>query len=173
MNIFVTNQNPELAAKALDDKRIVKMVLESAQMLSTAINMHGGKAPYKSTHVNHPANVWARANRENFKWLYNHFVALSNEYGQAYNKHHKCSFHSIQIYDMINVLPEGELTPFANCAAHSGKGISFKHLADTLEAYRRYLIARWNTDIRKPTWTNRNMPTWVKLDNTGVFVYSD
>lgn len=174
MNIFVTDTSPAESAKNLDSKRVNKMLLESCQMLSTAVNEHGGNAPYKSTHRNHPSNIWCRSSVKNWLWLFDHAAALSTIYSLETGKIHKCHIilNEISTQGLIHFIPKGELTPFVNCAAHSGKGISFKHLTDTPEAYRKYLIARWNTDTRKPTWTNRNMPNWVKLDNSGVFVYS-
>lgn len=152
MNIFVTTDCPVLAAKYLDDKRVVKMVLESAQMLCTAITEHGGDAPYKPTHKNHPCNVWARKTRANYNWLLEHFIALSDEYTNRYNKVHK-SFNLLpQLKSGALVIPEGDLTPFANCAAHADLGISYKHVKDTHTAYQLYLNDRWDTDKRTPTW---------------------
>ena len=75
MNIFVTHLDPVKCAQNLDDKRVIKMILESAQMLSTSINVSGGKGPYKTTHVNHPCSVWVRSSNANYYWLLNHFQA--------------------------------------------------------------------------------------------------
>jgi len=160
MNIFATDNNPIQSAIYLDDKRVVKMVLESTQMLCTAINEWGGNAPYKSTHKNHPANVWVRQTRHNFDWLLAHAKALSAEYTYRYGKIHKCLdiLSNIEKHNLNVLVPGGPLTPFANCAAHKGKEISFKHIADVTEAYKQYLNLRWETDVRKPTWTNRAIP---------------
>lgn len=173
MNIFVTDSDPDTSAKNLDDKRVIKMVLESAQMLSTAIIFH--KYPeyfvdnseqnrikrrsasvllgvYKPTHINHPSNVWARNTRSNWQWLFEHFEALCLEYKARYSKTHKCS----QIGDLLaqnaDFIPKGSITEFANCAAHKGLGISYKHLEDVELAYKLYLNDRWGTDKRIPTW---------------------
>lgn len=172
MNIFVSDQNYVKSATALDDKRLVKMVLETTQMLSTAINECGGKAPYKSTHKNHPCNVWARQTTGNFEWLLNHGFSLSIEYTGRFGKIHKCAniLYDIQEQRLNKVIPSGPLTPFANCAANSDKGISYKHISDTIQAYKLYLIDRWNTDKRKPVWTNNSCPYWVDFDiRTGLF----
>ena len=137
------------------------MVLESAQMLCTAVNENGGKAPYKSTHKNHPANVWARETRSNYCWLLEHFKGLCQEYTHRFNKEHKCS----QLIDFLkenNVYtPTGPLTKFANCAAHKDKGLNFKNETDVVLAYQLYLNKRFKTDTRKPIWTNRQKPSWV------------
>jgi len=165
MNIFVTDTNPYVAAANLDDKRVVKMILESTQMLCTAINENGGKAPYKSTHKNHPSNVWARQNRENWYWLWHHAMALSNQYTSVYGKEHKCVSILTELNrttEHLKYLPEGTLTPFANCAANQSKGLSFKHIPSVTDAYKEYLAARWATDARKPTWTNRTVPSFYE-----------
>ena len=67
MNIFVISQNPDECAQALDDLRLNKMILETAQLLSTAIRFHGytGNLAYKATHINHPCSIWARTSRGN------------------------------------------------------------------------------------------------------------
>lgn len=175
MNIFVTDEHPERSAKELDDKRVIKMILECTQMLCTAINENGGQTPYKSTHKNHPANVWVRQSRANWHWLWSHAYELMDRYQAVYGKNHKCRMIIIDLVDngLDNLIPDGPLTPFANCAANSEKGISYKHLTDVTKAYRLYLIDRWNTDVRKPTWQKRNLPKWLKIDNEGRFVYSE
>ena len=165
MNIFVSDNSPTISAISLDDKRVVKMILETAQMLSTAINEAGGTAPYKSTHKNHPCNVWARQSKKNFVWLLKHGYALSEEYTKRFDKVHKCAS-VLSLIDnecLVEILPDGPLTPFANCAAHQGKGFNFKHIKEVTEAYRQYLNARWVTDVRKPVWTNREKPKWANI----------
>ena len=154
MNIFVTNDCPIKSAQYLDDKRVVKMCLETAQMLSTAMHFHGGTGPYKLNHVNHPCTVWTRESRENYVWLLKHFKALSNEYTRRYGKVHK-SYR--ECYDTLSkgqyLLPSKGRTDFANCAANKTKGISYKHISNVHDAYKQYLKFRWKTDTRQPTWT--------------------
>lgn len=173
MNIFVTSDCPLEAAINLDDKRVVKMVLESAQMLSTAILYH--KHPeyfvdnseenrtkrkaaatllgiYAPTHPNHPCNVWARETRSNYEWLHSHFEALCEQYSSRYGREHKTSQIGDTLLSLASYIPEGDLTPFVNCAAHSGLGISYKHVNDVHLAYKLYLNDRWDTDKRTPTW---------------------
>ena len=43
MNIFVLDRNPVIAAQMQCDKHIVKMIVESGQMLSTVHRMLDGK----------------------------------------------------------------------------------------------------------------------------------
>lgn len=163
MNIFASDVCPIKSADNLDSKRVNKMLLESCQMLSTAINEHGGKAPYKSTHKNHPSNIWCRTTRVNFYWLVAHAERLAEIYSIETGKVHKCETILKQLKSMASYIPEGELTLIPNCAANADKGVSFKHLTDIPQAYKEYLVARWNTDTLKPTWKNRNIPDFYKV----------
>jgi Pyrimidine dimer DNA glycosylase len=165
MNIFISDSNYVNCALALDDKRLVKMVLETAQLLSTAVNECGGSAPYKSTHKSHPCTIWARQTRGNFEWLLNHGFALALEYTERFKKTHKCMFvlAEIEEKEMSKHIPDGPLMPFPNCTANATKGISYKHISDVTEAYKQYLNARWATDTRKPVWTGRSKPIWANF----------
>ena len=66
------------------------MILASAQILCTAHHYYGNgdNVPYKKTHLNHPSTVWARENSRNYYWLYNHMLALGQEYTKRYGKTH-------------------------------------------------------------------------------------
>lgn len=155
MNIFATTSDPAACAAALDNKRLVKMVLESAQLLSTAITVNGGVGPYKVTHVNHPCSVWARSSRSNYLWLLEHFKSLCSEYTFRYGKVHKCELLLPQFISNLHLMPEADLTAFANCT-------EFKHIADVHAAYRQQMISKWRRD-KAPRWTNRNKPDWADI----------
>lgn len=161
MNIFFTSPDPRVCARNLDDKRVVNMTLESAQMLSTALHDVGVKDPllYKSTHYNHPVNKWVRQSRPNFLWLLEHLEALSKEYTHRFDKIHASSalIPACQHYKML--IPLRPLAPFPNCAKREDMGLDFTHLP-VLEAYKTYLNARWKLDKLTPTWTNREPPKW-------------
>jgi hypothetical protein len=108
VNIFYLDRDPVVAAKAMTNKHVVKMILESAQLLSTAHRVldgtpttqysksgarllrysHPNDLLYKSTHINHPSAIWVRTSSSNYGWLYNHFVALCQEYTSRYGKVH-------------------------------------------------------------------------------------
>jgi len=89
MNIFYLDKCPVKAAQAQYNKHVVKMILESAQILCTVHRYFGNEdVPYKSTHLNHPSTVWARTNNRNYMWLYQHMMALGDEYTKRYNKKH-------------------------------------------------------------------------------------
>ena len=94
MNIFYLDRDPQIAAQMMCDKHVVKMILESAQMLSTAHRVLDGdeyadkNGLYKKAHVNHPSSEWVRCSYQQYKWLYDHMVALMEEYTYRYGKHH-------------------------------------------------------------------------------------
>ena len=98
MNIFYLDRDPYKAASHFYDKHKVKMILESAQMLCTAHHVCGNPddVPYRQAHLNHPSTIWARQSRPNYYWLYEHMIALGQEYTKRYGKIHmtidKCRF---------------------------------------------------------------------------------
>ena len=89
MNIFYLHEDPHLAASYVYDKHKVKMILESAQMLCTAHRYYGNEnVPYKTAHLNHPSSIWVRENTHHYYWLYEHMLALGNEYTKRYRIRH-------------------------------------------------------------------------------------
>ena len=93
MNIFYLNSDPKKAAVIQYNKHVVKMILESAQMLCTAHHCYGSSEqkvniPYKQAHLNHPSTVWARKSKSTYMWLYDHMIALGKEYTKRYGKEH-------------------------------------------------------------------------------------
>jgi hypothetical protein len=154
MNIFATSPNPLDCAIALDDKRLIKMILETAQLLSTAIHQYDPDNPalYKPTHTNHPCAVWVREDKRNFQWTIRHFAYLSEEYTARFGKTHASMTRLALTLDReLSTLPPP--TGFVNCTP-------YKELTDVHEAYRVCLLHKWNTDIRSPKWTNRQPPVW-------------
>ena len=93
MNIFRLDNDPHLAATMAINKHIVKMPLESCQLLHTALRQFGCTADwlYKPFNPKHPSCLWVRESRSNFKWLVRHGKALCAEYTTRYGKIHKCS----------------------------------------------------------------------------------
>ena len=157
MNIFVTDQSPITSAKSLDNKRVVKMILESAQMLSTAVNIHGGEGPYRTAYKNHPCTIWARESRANFEWLLAHMQALSDEYTRRYNKTHKSSLHLPSLRQDAILIPEVTQTPFEICIQDH-----FRPTKDPIDGYRKCLTYKWFvTDKRKPEWPF-GKPEWLE-----------
>lgn len=153
MNIFSTYSDPEKSAIVLDDIRANKLILESAQMLSTAIRWHGGgdDTIYRIAHPHHPCSLWTRRSRANFDWLVRHARALISQQG---NYHHKCFPIIKQCEKHADVIPDGPLTPFANCAKNNKLGLDFTWLP-VHEAYRNYLWYRWEEDTIRLSWNKR------------------
>jgi len=90
MNIFYLHRDPYKAAEYQYNKHVVKMILESAQMLCTAHHHYNENTdvPYKKAHYNHPSTIWTRQNKNHYRWLLNHMIALGSEYTARYGKTH-------------------------------------------------------------------------------------
>ena len=99
MNIFFLDKTPEKSAQYLCDKHVPKMLLESCQMLSTALRQNGYEDDYlyKSAHPNHPTTKWVGLNRANFMWAFENADQISKEYFKRFGKKHK----STRILDFI------------------------------------------------------------------------
>ena len=156
MNIFVVDQDTAVCAQALDNLRLNKMIIETAQLLSTAMRYQGyaGDDIYKSTHTNHPCAIWVRESSENYRWTLLYMSDLVDERKQRTGKYHKS-------YDIFNTLcggtkmmPQGPMTPFVNCSL-------FKNLP-VFEAYKETMKHKWNNDKRKPTWGHFGPPPWYR-----------
>lgn len=158
MNIFVTDENPLISAANLDDKRVVKMVLESAQLLSYCVWYYDTPwwettQMYKPSHQNHPCAKWVLESSGNFKWLLRHFDALLTEYRARYGKTHASERLLIPFHSFLDNLDRTEpMTPFVNAASNMEQGVTFKHIQDVPLAYKLYLTERWKRDKRNPTW---------------------
>jgi Pyrimidine dimer DNA glycosylase len=152
MNIFVTDMDPARSASYLDDKRVIKMILESAQLLSAAVRLNNFDVGYKLTHKNHPCSIWTRQSKDNFDWLVEHTYALGNVYTNAYEKVHKTISVVDELRNYSKYLPSIGLTEFANCTT------LFKDEDDVIIAYKKYMTHKWNNDKRLPTWKNRDIP---------------
>tara|TARA_R100000742_G_C4252390_1_gene70579 strand:- start:295 stop:792 length:498 start_codon:yes stop_codon:yes gene_type:complete len=158
MNIFYVDKDPAKAAIYLPDKLVVKMPLESAQMLSTVHRVYNGDeycdllGLYKTAHLNHPCTIWARESVMNYKWLYMHFVALSHEYNRRYGKVH-ASYRKLndKLAEVPTQIPKYKFYPPAQAMPDQYKD------PNPVKAYRNYLInekhyAEWNKCTPKPWW---------------------
>jgi hypothetical protein len=136
MNIFVLSEDPAECAKLHCDKHVVKMVLETAQMLCTAISeFTGGEVltPYKATHKKHPCVLWAMESIENFLWLAQLGLELSAEYTHRYGKVHKSSEVIHWALENCPRFPHVPMTEFVMCMPDE-----FKEGRTVVEAYKRY-----------------------------------
>jgi hypothetical protein len=176
MNIFQVDSDPVKSAQWLVDRHVVKMSLESIQLLSTAHRLLDGtqyigqsksgrkakrwllpddreKVLYGATHTNHPSTVWCRANTSNYNWLYEHTCALLNEYTYRYGKVHKCAALMVWLRNPPINMPLGNLTPVTPAMPDE-----YKVPGNSVESYRNYYrVAK----ERMHSWKNRETPPWI------------
>ena len=166
MNIFVTDPDPVKSAQVLPDKHIVKMPLETCQMLSIVASEKWGHGfgllpklngePYKTdkgAFRNHPCTVWSQIN---FRWLIEHGLALCAEYTHRYNKTHSCQY-TIECAD--NLFPKAYTKPTHFVRAMYDE-FKYDNTIDTFTAYKRYIASKpWVCDnyLRRP----ERKPSWI------------
>lgn len=159
MNIFFVDRNPINAAVALCDKHVLKMTLESTQLLCSTHHHYPNSngtyldVLYRQTHVSHPCAIWARTNKANYDWLLQHCRALCSEYTFRYDKEHACEslIRLLEIYPPS--LSDGVFSDPPQCMPEP-----FRH-TDTVEAYRKYYVFDKGVKI-KCIWTKRDKPSW-------------
>lgn len=154
MNIFVLDTDIRKCAQYHADQHVIKMILESAQMLCTVVNLNGGYAPYRSTHTRHPCTIWAGASLSNWKWLYRLALALNDEYRYRYraNLHHK----SAEVVKTLSLpkIDDIGLTEFAQAMPEI-----YRVPGDAVKAYRKFYIEEKS---RFAKWTRHKKPGWFR-----------
>ncbi len=161
MNIFVLDKNPRIAAQMHCDKHCVKMILETAQMLSTAHRVYDtpqAENLYKQAHLNHPCTKWIRESGANYRWAWTLYHELLVEFVRRRGKHHKSGE---LIHDLAHTphgMPEIGLTPFAQAMP-----LEYKRSC-AVEAYRAYYIGD-KAEIAEWNW-GRPTPDWFKINST-------
>jgi len=155
MNIFYLDDNPALAAKYHCNKHVVKMILETAQLLCSAYHMMSNtelKIPYKLTHKNHPSAQWVRESRANFDWLCELGLELCLEYTRRYCKIHKTKAVIEWCIDNSDRLPFKQInpTPVRLCMPDECK-INGQPVQSYRNYYKEYKshIAIWDST---PVW---------------------
>ena len=151
MNIFVLDRDPTTAAQMLCDKHVVKMVLESAQMLSTVAHQKGLEAPYRMTHRNHPCTVWAGSSEGNWLWLVEHALAMCAEYTHRYGRTHKSQAVIEWCRDNKPDFSSSEATAFAQAMPDRYKDKC------PVAAYRSYYHGEKSAFAK---WSRRSTPKW-------------
>lgn len=156
MNIFVTNNCPVQSAREHCRVHNTKMIVELAQMLSTAhrvIDNNQNSVLYKATHVNHPSSIFIRKSSENYKWAYEHFVALCDVYESDRKKVHATAE---RLREVLKNPPKGirtgKLTSFPKAMPDKFSGIS----SDPTVCYQKYLNHKFSE------WLSREKP--IKVD---------
>ena len=152
MNIFVLDDDIRLCAQSHCDLHVSKMILESVQMLCTALNKKGFTTPYRSTHMNHPCVLWVEASFDNFLWLSELASELNREYRFRYKRERDHA--SIAVLQEIskNSFESAGMTEFAQAmpAEHKVPG-------DAVAAYRNFYLA---DKASFAAWTRRQAPDW-------------
>tara|TARA_Y100001935_G_scaffold16769_1_gene12380 strand:+ start:22073 stop:22645 length:573 start_codon:yes stop_codon:yes gene_type:complete len=179
MNIFILHEDPVVAAQMLCDRHVPKMIVESAQMLSTAHRLLDGvpekrpsksgktiqtyyafgderdKLYYAAVHKHHPCTTWTMESSQNYKWHYKHFYAMGQEFTYRREKSHKTIELLGKLLSKIpENIPHGPLTPFAQAMSHYPM---CKVDGDAVKAYRNYYhvakdFAVWEWKRPAPSW---------------------
>ena len=185
MNIFYLNNDPKICAEMHLDKHVVKMILEYAQLLSTAHRVLDGTVStrlsksgrkqqyyplagerdnflYSATHVNHPSAVWVRYSYENYEWLYKLFIALLDEYTHRYGRIHATARLINALYTPPIHIPKGigftEPTPaMPNEVKVLREVATDRYEIDSIESYHKYYI---HNKVHIAKWTKREIPLW-------------
>lgn len=177
MNIFYLDRDTKSCAEMHVDKHCVKMILEYAQLLSTAHRVldgtqHTRKSKtgrlqkfwelgdsrdsilYSATHINHPSAVWVRQSLENYQWLYNMFRDLCAEYKFRYERDHKTSLLMSALQFPPNNIPKDK--PFTEpTPAMPDK---YKVAGDSIASYHNYYLG---DKVEMFTWKKRQPPKWI------------
>lgn len=183
MNIFYIDEDPRQCAQWMVDRHVVKMILETAQLLSTAHRVLDGKETivegwvdefgikhrkkklwvlgdnrddlfYRATHINHPSAIWCRESVENYSWLVDHFFALSDEYTYRYSKRHATVIKmGYELQSPPHNLKKWDWTPMPCCMPDE-----YKTSDNPVINYRNYY-----RDAKKQfhNWKKRDKPEWI------------
>lgn len=156
MNIFVLDNNIRRCAQYHCDQHVSKMILESVQILCTALNKKGYSTPYRSTHSRHPCVLWAEHSFDNFCWLKQLAAELNREFIWRYQRDQDHA--SMAVLSAIDDYAfEGDgLTPFAQAMPEQ-----YKVPGDAVAAYRSFYRGEKAAFAR---WTRRRPPTWFNSD---------
>jgi hypothetical protein len=178
MNIFYLDRDVIKCAEMHNDKHCVKMILEYAQLLSTAHRVLDGTLSiglsetgrkqsryvlsdgresllYIATHLNHPSAVWVRQSAENYLWLANMLIALCEEYTYRYGKVHKTERDGLAYVLLKNIPHNIRNSGFTQPTPAMPDEV--KIVGDSLASYRNYYI---KNKAHLASWKKRNIPEW-------------
>jgi len=163
VNIFFVDADPREAARQLPNAHVIKMILESCQLLCTTLREYGVEAPYAATHARHPSRLWVAESAANYLWLVEHTDGLLAEYQRRYGMHkvHKSTAALEFCRAAGPPMADVGLTPFKLAmpddlkVAHQGCGIA---------TYQRYLRVHKKQLIDKTIESHRaEAPEWFLL----------
>ena len=182
MNLFVLDRDPVKAARLQCDKHVVKMIVESAQMLSTVHRVLDGvetRRPsksgktmskywtlpdsredifYKAVHMHHPCTVWTAESNSNYNWHYVHFISLCDEYTYRYGKVHSTDalLRKALLRPPFNI-SFGPLTRQPLAMSSNPECM----IEDVVKSYRAFYQTK--QERFKMVWTKRKIPEWFNL----------
>lgn len=183
MNIFYLDNDISKCAQMHVDKHVVKMIVEYAQLLSTAHRIIDGVEStgltktgrkqkiwtlsdarqdeiYKATHINHPSAKWARHSLENYKWLAALWLELMDEYTYRYGKHHSCE----RLIPHLKFAPKNIATDIPFCSPWRAMPEDYKAPKTKkdycVESYRAYYVGAKSHMFK---WKNRSTPNWINI----------
>jgi hypothetical protein len=178
MNIFYLDSDPVKSAELHCDKHVVKMIIEYAQLMSTAhrvldgemyvdktannrrikrwclADKHMEEVVYKASHINHPSNIWIRSSDSHYQFVYDMFVALCNEYTHRYGRTHLTEE---KLKDILQHLPNTiASTDFVEPPQAMPDDVK---TSNTVDAYQNYYRV-YKKNFAK--WTDRMTPAFME-----------
>jgi hypothetical protein len=152
MNIFRLDNDPDLAARMAIDKHVVKMPVETCQILHTALRQYGVKADwiYKPFNPKHPSCLWACESRFNFMWLVAHGKSLCAEYTRRYGKVHKCESLIVKAGELSSCIHNIPSTPMRLAMPDQFRTDDAVHSYRLYYAGAKFRFAKWKTN--EPYW---------------------
>lgn len=179
MNIFYLDNNPKTCAQMHVDKHCVKMILEYAQLLSTAHRVldgtpsvvlsdkgrrktvhtlpdHRNDLLYSATHINHPSAIWVRQSEQNYMWLCELLEELCVEYTYRYGKVHKIEATGLMQTLKNNFPTNIPIGPFTEPTPAMPD--DFKVAGNSIQSYHNYYLG---AKTRMFSWKNRETPSWI------------
>jgi hypothetical protein len=183
MNLFILDNDPVKAAQLQCDKHVVKMIVESAQMLSTAhrildgdVEMRESKSGkrlvkywvhpdndledilYRVAHQSHPCTIWTMESNNNYNWHYVHFVALCDEYTYRYGKVHSSD---TKLREILATPPKNIPVGYKTKQPLAMKSNPECMFEDVVKSYRAFYQTK--QDRFKMVWTKRPIPEWFEF----------
>ena len=189
MNIFYLDSDPKTCAEMHCDKHVVKMIIEYAQLMSTAHRVLDGneytdltangrrikrwrlfddreQQLMKASHINHPSGVWCRDTDSNYEWLYTMWYYLCQEYTHRYGKTHACARLDWLLCLVPDRIKKGEFYAPTPAMPQDLKILAENPISgrkyDVLASYKNYYIKEKASFAK---WKNRNIPEWFANAN--------
>lgn len=174
MNIFFLHIVPSICAKMHCDKHVVKMILETCQMLCAVWHVTDPdykiyEPPYKLAHKNHPCTIWVRTSLSNYKWLCELGIELCKEYTYRYGKTHASEKHILSLSEQIPPIPDIGFTVPAQAMPEMYKIEDASEIESVIDAYRAFYFFEKNHFLSwKGKIAGRDEPQWIK-DTRSLF----